>query len=223
MKYLYLIKKIYKDYVLKMRFLKYGPSAIRKFSELAQKNNWNYSLIFGTLLGACREKNFIKNDDDIDIIVNRRNINIELIKKMTDCGFKLKAAYMSSDKELAHLSFCYHGIIFDIYGFNINYHGGDSVIFVPNPPKGMDWQQSAAENYYQACRVHFNYVGTKTILFLGINCEILSNPEEFLSNIYGKDYMIPQSKKGFLSPYYEYVPLEEMSARRVEIEELEYV
>lgn len=216
----YNIRQKYHSYILKRKFKKHGVSSLRVFSELALKNKWNYSLIFGTLLGAYREKNFIKNDDDIDIIVNRKDINQFLVEQMIANGFRLKAVYMSSDNELAHVSFYYHGITFDIYGFNVNYHGGDSVLFVPNPPKGMDWLQSAEKNYYQACRVHFNYIGTETILFQGVKCEILTNSKEFLSNIYGEDFMIPQKKKGFQSPFYEYVPLNEMTAGRVDLSKL---
>ena len=220
MSIVYYIRHKCHDFFLKRKFKKYGVPALKVFSELATKYNWNYSLIFGTLLGAYREKNFIKNDDDIDIIVNRKNINQPLVKQMISCGFTLKAIYLSSDKEMAHVSFNYHGITFDIYGFNVNYHGGDSVLFVPNPPKGMDWQQSAEQNFYQACRVHFNYIGTETITFQGVRCEILANTKEFLSNIYGDDFMIPQSKKGFQSPFYEYVPLTEMTAGRVDFSQL---
>lgn len=220
MSIVYNIKQKIHRYILKRKFKKYGVDSLRTFSELASKYDWNYSLIFGTLLGAYREKNFIKNDDDIDIIVNRKNINPFLVNQMISCGFTLKAVYMSSDKEMAHVSFYYHGITFDIYGFNVNYHGGDSVLFVPNPPNGMDWQQSAEKNYYQACRVHFNYIGTETIQFQGVRCEILTNTKEFLSNIYGEDFMIPQNKKGFQSPFYEYVPLNEMTAGEVDLSQL---
>ena len=130
---LYKIKIKYDEYKLRKRIEKYGLAAIKIFSELAEENHWNYSLGFGTLLGAYREKDFIKHDDDIDTIGDRKDMSIDMVNKMVKAGFELKGLYMSSDKELAHLSFKYHHITFDIYGYNVNYHGGDSVIFAPFP------------------------------------------------------------------------------------------
>ena len=210
----------FEEYKLEKNIHKYGLEAIKVFSELASKNNWDYSLGFGTLLGAYREKDFIKHDDDIDMIGNRKDITPDLIQKMQQAGFEFEGLYMSSNGEFAHPSFKYHNITFDIYGFNVNYHGGDSVIFAPFPPEGSDWNESAEKNYYQVCRIHFDYKGTETTIFKGVPCKVLANTKEFLTSVYGEDFMIPQRKKGVKSPCYEYVPLTEMTASKVEVSQL---
>ena len=161
-----------------------------------------------------------KNDDDIDTIGDRNDINLDMINKMVAAGFDLTGLYMSSDGEMAHLSFKYHDITFDIYGYNVNYHGGDSVIFAPFPPDGVSWEKSANENLYQVCRIHFDYIGTETTNFKGVPCQILKNTKEFLSAVYGEDFMIPRRMKGTKSACYEYVPLSEMTAGRVDLSQL---
>lgn len=39
------------------------------------KNNINYSIMYGTLLGYARNKKFISYDDDIDIIINKKDLS----------------------------------------------------------------------------------------------------------------------------------------------------
>ena len=48
---------------------------LQAFDEYAQANSIDYSLGYGTLLGAARHKGFIPWDDDIDVIVPRPQYN----------------------------------------------------------------------------------------------------------------------------------------------------
>ena len=50
-------------------------SMIKDIDLLFTQNDISYSLCGGTLLGAVRENGFIPWDDDIDIMVNRRDYN----------------------------------------------------------------------------------------------------------------------------------------------------
>lgn len=44
------------------------------FDRLAKKHNIKYFIAFGTLLGAVRERNIIKWDDDIDIMIEKSDL-----------------------------------------------------------------------------------------------------------------------------------------------------
>lgn len=68
---------------------KYGTLEIQKallgllikFDSFCQEKNISYSLDSGSLLGAVRHKGFIPWDDDLDIVIDRKNYN-HLIKEI---------------------------------------------------------------------------------------------------------------------------------------------
>ena len=80
----YLQKKVNKN------FLNHGVEVLSKFDMLMKEYNINYSLTFGTLLGAIREKGFIKHDFDIDIAV-WYDTDYQIIENiLLQNGFKLQ-------------------------------------------------------------------------------------------------------------------------------------
>ena len=62
------------------------------------KHNLRYSLAYGTLIGAIRHKGFIPWDDDVDIVMPRKDFEIFCSKYKSDKGFKILSP--SSPKSL---------------------------------------------------------------------------------------------------------------------------
>ena len=48
---------------------------LENFTILLEKNNMNYSIVYGTMLGFARNKKLISYDDDVDIIINKKDLN----------------------------------------------------------------------------------------------------------------------------------------------------
>lgn len=71
---------------------------LKKFSSFAKENNFSYSLVDGSMLGAVRHHGFIPWDDDVDIIVDRQTFN-----KLIDFDFSNEDIYLFRDLWLARI------------------------------------------------------------------------------------------------------------------------
>lgn len=67
-------------------FCKNSINAIIKLEEILRTNNIPYNVVFGTMLGAVREKGFIKNDLDIDIAIWHDEVNERLTEILQQNG-----------------------------------------------------------------------------------------------------------------------------------------
>lgn len=138
--------------------------------DLLEKNNIKYFLLFGTLLGAYRENDFIKHDRDIDIGILAESKD-DLEKMVINGCFAEKDILFFRDR---NYSLFKNGIYMDIYPFMMD---GDEYRSL------LGWQT----NY----RLNPKYFPTQDIEFLGEKFTTISNIEDYLLDKYGKDWKTP--------------------------------
>jgi len=132
--------------------------------------NITFGLIYGTLLGAIRENNFIVHDEDTDVFVLDEDRG-----KILDTLFELKKRGLvvgryEEDQDL--ISFVRDNEYIDIYFFKKN-------IFGNRIANGAFIKAKYLENL-------------KKIEFLGESFFVPEHSEELLEKLYGKDWRVPR-------------------------------
>lgn len=136
--------------------------------------NIDFFLVFGTLLGAYRDKDFISHDTDIDLGILYKDLN-NLINSVPDIekyGIKLKR----NSPEL--LSFVYESDYIDIYVFN---------------------KDDSDPKYYRCSVYNIESFqidnGFTKIEFLGQYFNTVNDIEKYLIRHYGNDWNEPIMNK----------------------------
>lgn len=140
------------------------------FKKIMGKEGISFGLIYGTLLGAIREKDFISHDEDIDVFMldEYREKFLALLFVFREKGFEV-ARY---ENDL--LSLIRKDDYIDVYIFNKSLLGrkcnGD---FLPSK----------------------FFIKFDNVEFCSDTFQTLNNPIEFLEYAYGKTWNIPQRNK----------------------------
>jgi len=150
--------------------------------EVFKKNDLRFFLIFGTCLGAIRDKNFIKHDVDIDLGIYQidREKLIQSIVKLKD-NFNFQVSKISLKEE--SITIIYKNIIIDIGLFH------------------------KKDDYYIYNDFYENRMPQKflnkldNIRFLDKKFYVPFNVEEYLKHQYGKNWKTPIEEWDYFNKY----------------------
>lgn len=151
---------------------------------LNDNNIRNWFIGYGTLLGIIRENSCIDGDDDVDIIIDKRNYNIVkqlLIKYHIEieygCGIGESKNILKTKKNNEYCSV-------DFYMASVDAKGNFCDTW-----ENVIWSECYNEN-----NELIRHTWNENIMYLPFNYE------KKLINRYGKDWRIPQNNKG-LDPH----------------------
>ena len=176
------------------QFNKYGLDVLNRFHKVLSENGYEYTLAFGTLLGAISEKGFIKHDFDIDVAMWAEDWSPQLQKCLEKAGFKLWHTFEVDKGKLGREeTYVYNNVSIDIFYFyspiNKYPYCCDFTLYSDTPSHQLCMKK------YGGCpcrRLELPMIRNRVLTEFGSSkFYIPSNATEILEFRYGKSYMIP--------------------------------
>lgn len=171
-----------KKFIYQEKELYHGRKIINKktalenlkiFVDIIQSTKIRYGLIYGTLLGAIRENDFISHDEDIDIFVleEDKEIFFDLLERYRNMGLDV-VRYVENTMSLMR-----NDDYIDIYFFR------KKTNYLIKNKRILNGIYKIDSDYLEK---------TQKIDFLGLSVPVPEKSERLLQSIYGKDWKIPK-------------------------------
>ncbi len=176
----------------KADFHRNSLQVLQRFDQALKSMGCKYWLEFGTLIGAIREKGFIKHDDDIDVGMFLKERPNNMVALMKQYGFTRSRHIMIDDgKDGFEETYMCQNVSIDIFYFN-PVEGKDEVYcydFITDPSRPAREFMEETGGFW-ARRITLPFNGLADYDFLGMKMPVPSNYDEHLRANYG-NYMEP--------------------------------
>lgn len=189
-------KLFYDRYGKKRResYLNNAHEAIEAFDACMKKNGINYSLAYGTMLGAIREKGFIKHDADLDVFVWNDVFSMNIKECLESSGFRRTRSILVENGKLGREeSYDYKSVSIDLFYIYTDNQGDNYVCwFKPNdgyPTLPISMMESGSVKTLIDYLPFIN--AYKLVPFEGMMLPVFENANDILLSCYGVNYMIP--------------------------------
>lgn len=186
--------KIYIDPRRRRKMRKWGLPMIDAIDRIMKANGVPYSLIYGTLLGAVREKGFIPHDNDIDMALWADENYDAAFAQMKEEGFvKIREISVDDGRTAREETWKFHSIHVDFFFFfpegEDKYYGTSFYCF-----EGCsNWSESIRKcGGLQVMKYHLP-ISKKTeyIPFEDRKYQVTSDAMAFVVEYYGPGWRVP--------------------------------
>lgn len=189
----------YKERLKRKRNRAYKEHALETladFDECMKRNGFEYTLIFGSMLGAVREHGFIEHDLDIDVAMWKEDYTDGVQKSLEDSGFKLSHRHLIDDGQSAREeTYVKNGVSIDLYCIYPPMDDYPYICSKWSPVADAVTKQDSMKKYGYIIGKRLEMPIKKSIIrvpFESITLPITDNAEEVLAFYYGDDYMNPK-------------------------------
>ena len=174
-------------------FVKNAIDVIKVFDDCLTDKGIDYCLLFGSMLGAVREKGFIKHDLDIDTAIWYEDFSPNIKLTLEEAGFQLLHTFEIDNGKLAREdTFVYKNVSIDIFYI---YPPIDKYPYCSSMWKPVEgcitlkdsmkkWGYIEGKRLELPLKKEFVRVPFESLLL-----PIPTNADEILSFYYGEDYM----------------------------------
>lgn len=185
---------------------KFGYEYLKKINQVLDEFGFQYFVTYGTLLGIVRAGEFMGHDNDIDMgIINNIDFSWDKLEQiLMGIGLNKKHQFVLEDK-ITEQTYTSGNLSVDFFLYDL-YDEKHQISYVYFREENGKYEDNAFE---VSCHITKKIENIKKIQNLKGTFSIPENSEEFLSEIYGKSWKVPQpnwkperniveGKKGYL-------------------------
>jgi hypothetical protein len=154
----------------------------------------DYFIDFGTLLGMIRDREFIRNDLDLDLgLINYdNNSKYEIFNELTKLGFK-KVQEFTIDSEVKEESYIYKGVKIDFFYYESFENKRFCYLFYREPSNVYE----SLDEFSVYKFVYEKITSVEKMVIDDISLNIPKNTHEVLKEKYGADWRVKKEKWHF--------------------------